>query len=196
MSWQRDLRRLLVGALAEAHAVAAGDRFLDVGLGAVQVGLEDDAHVVVGLAQLVEDVERALRCASSPPCRCARSRRPRARRRAGRRTFSRQKSSEMSSPNMRELDRDVALDLGRDEPQQLLVGLRAAAGRLAVEHVLAQQVEGGLDAAGVELPAGGDGRLGVRPGHEPPGQDERRRDHRRRGGRRARGAGVLPAGAA
>ena len=31
--------------------------------------------------------------------------------------------------------------------QELLVGLRAAAGRVAVEHVLAQQVEGGADAA-------------------------------------------------
>ena len=70
-------------------------------------------------------------------------------------------------------------------------------GRLAVEHVLAQQVEGGLDAAGVQLLAGGDGGFGVVAGHEPAGQDERRRDHRRLGEGRGRGRADLrpPAGA-
>ena len=52
-----------------------------------------------------------------------------------------------------------------------LVGLRAAAGGLAVEHVFAQQVEGGPDAAGVELLADGDGRAPdpARPRTAAPG---------------------------
>ena len=54
---------LLVGAFAEAHADAVGDELLDVGLRAIEIGLDDDAD---GAAQLgpgvdaAHDVERDL----------------------------------------------------------------------------------------------------------------------------------------
>src|SRR5882672_2628757 len=175
----RDLRRLLVGALAEADAVAAGDRLLDVGGRAVQVRLEDDADVVVGLAEAAEQVQRPLRVLrafhvdADEAADLAR----------GVQQAGHVLPAELPRDVEAEhgqLDRDVALDLRGDPPQELLVRLRAADGGLPVEDVFAQQVEGGPDAARVELPAGGDGRLRVRTGHEASREDERRRDHRRR----------------
>ena len=58
---QRDLRRLPVGALAQAHAVAAAHRLAHVVRRTVQGRLQHDTHVVVALAQQVEDLDRVLR---------------------------------------------------------------------------------------------------------------------------------------
>ena len=146
MSWQRDRGRLLVGALAQAHAVAAAHRLLHVVRGAVQVGLQHDADVVVALAQLLEDLERVAAVSfepsmsrrTKPPTSLATSRIPP--------TFSRQRSREISRP----ID-DSLIEMFRSTPAGMrrsssLLALGRALRGLAVEDVLAQLVEGGLDA--------------------------------------------------
>jgi hypothetical protein len=52
---------LAIGALAEAHAVAAPHRFRHVLRRTVEIGLEHDPDAVVRPAQRVEDVDRVLR---------------------------------------------------------------------------------------------------------------------------------------
>jgi hypothetical protein len=71
----------------------------------------------------------------------------------------------------RELDGDVALHAVGDGAQQEDVGLGGAPGRLAVGDVLAQAIEGGLDAAGLQPQAGSDGRFGRLARHETAGQE-------------------------
>src|SRR6185295_4697097 len=73
-----------------------------------------------------------------------------------------------------ELDRDVPLDPLGDETQQLLLRLGRALRRLAVEHVLAQEVEGSLDLLLVEPLAHLDRRLRRLAGHEAAGQEGER----------------------
>ena len=58
-----DLGRLVVGAFAEADADAVGEELLDVGLGAVEIGLDDDADGAAHVGARVDaahDVERDL----------------------------------------------------------------------------------------------------------------------------------------
>ena len=156
---------------------------------AVEVGLQHDADVVVGRAQPAEDVERALRVLRALHVDAHEAAHLAGRRRAWPPRSRRQNSSEMSRPSMVSLIETLRSISGGICRRSCLVGLRAARGGLAVEHVLAQEVEGGPDAAGVELR----GRRrspspAVSPGHEPAREDERWRDHRReRRAPRARG---------
>ena len=57
-----DRRRLLVRALADAHAALGLDRALDVGPGAVEIALQHDADVVLvrRIQPVVEQRERAI----------------------------------------------------------------------------------------------------------------------------------------
>jgi hypothetical protein len=103
-----------------------------------QVGLEDDPDVVVGRAQPAEEVQRALRVLRAfhvdahEPADLARDVEQ------GGHVLPAELLRDVEAEH-RQLDRDVALDLGRDLPQELLVRLRAAHGGLAVEHVFAQR---------------------------------------------------------
>ena len=149
----------------------------------MQVGLQDDPYVLVGAAELVEGVDRALRVFGAFHVDAHEA----ADLAGGVEDAGGQLQAEVLrdvEPHHGELDRHVALDLGRDQAKQVAVGLRAAAGGVAVEDVLPEQVEGGVDPARMEPAADGDRILLRLPGHEAAGQDRGGGDHRARPRRR------------
>ncbi len=168
-----DALRFLVRPLAEADPVAPPRRFRHVLGGAVQVGLEHDPHVVVALAQRVEDLDRVLgelRAfhveADEPPHVLGRLQ--------DRGGLLEAEIPGDLLPHRGQLDRDVPVDAFRDQAQQGAGRLRGPPRGRLVEHVLAELVEGGPDPPGRQRPSGADRVLGPFSRDESAGQEGER----------------------
>ena len=149
--FERYLRRFVVRALAQAHARLRRDRLLHVLGGALEVGLQDDADVVVARAHAPIDAQRRVEHGGAfhVDAHVGIGVRP------GRFTNCGEvldrKVLVDEQPQRRELHRDIALDAARaDFLEQVEVLVARVDRRGAVGDVFAQEVERREEAGGVE----------------------------------------------